>query len=368
MRRTRAARIPTRRRLLGFEPLEPRELLAADAGFAYWGASTDDWSWTSDESSSFDTGGTWGGESWWEGDVSWDAPASDGTDFGGHDGTGSDAGVYDWSANSGGVDAGWTGDDVVAPPAPDDVRGAADEPVATVVEVCGPPPPWPDPEVVIATPGVDFQADPLALVGDPAGPPAGGEPDAEGAGELPVVSPPPIAVRPDFNDVEIVVVCNLPPVAGAAAADAMPDAAAPVDESAPADVTDDTADGSWVLDTQLPEGLPHRPTDDVGAADEAVVEVLANDPDAPSTTVIVTPIADRPSSPVAVPVVDVPVVADQSVPTVRATDRFAGLGAIFFQAFGRPAGDADGSLAGGQVDGQPGSGRPRLRLPFRPGA
>lgn len=48
------------------------------------------------------------------------------------------------------------------------------------------------------------------------------------------------------------------------------------------------------------------------------------------------------------------------------TGRSTGWGAFAFQAVGGRMGSADGTATGGPFEGQPGSGRPRLRLPFRP--
>lgn len=376
MRRSHANRIPPTRQQLSFEPLEPRELLAADAGYDWWSVAdtpVDDWSWTFEDSSSFDAGdGAWWDDSWWAGDFSWDVPASDGTDFGdvdvaGNDGIGDDAGGHDWSADVGGADAGWSGDaivDVIAPPAPTDAVGATDEPVATVVDVVSPPSSWPVPEEVVGTPEAESQIDPSVPVGDPAVPPAVGDPDAQSAGEPPVVSPPLIVVGRDGHPIEVsevVFVFDVAPAAGETAADVPPDAGAPTEEPAPVDATDDMMDGSWMIDWTPEGGLPSQPVDDAGAADEDVVDVMADDAALPPTIVIVTPKADRSSLPVAVPAVAV-----QPAAIGFAAGRFAGLGSLFFQAFGRPAGDTDGSLAGGQGNGQSGTGRLRIRLPFRP--
>lgn len=374
MRRNHIARTPKTRLQLAFEPLESRELLAADVGFDWWSAvdsTVDDWSWTFDDSSSFGTGGeAWWDDSWWADDVSWDSSVADGTDYGaidygGGNGAGWDAGGVDWSMPVGGPDAGWTGGvdpvvDVVTPPAPD-VAGDMAHDSSTVVDVVSPPSSEPVPAVVIVTPGVESSVEPSTPIGDLAVPPAVAEPDAEGTDEPPVVSPTPILVCPDFHDAQSVIVDCPPAIEGGTATDETSDAGDPVVDTATIDVTDDMTDGSWVIDWEPTEGTPSETPDDNGAPDDAIVNDTADAPYVPPTVVIVAPNADRPS-----PAVVVPVVPLQSVATDRTADRFAGLGAIFFQTFGRPAGDADGSLAGGPAEGQPGSGRPRLRLPFRP--
>lgn len=50
------------------------------------------------------------------------------------------------------------------------------------------------------------------------------------------------------------------------------------------------------------------------------------------------------------------------------TGRDTGWAAFAFQAGGGPMGTADGTATGSPAEGQPGAGRPRLRLPFRPAA
>lgn len=344
MRRTHAARISSPRPQLAFEPLEPRELLAADVGFDWWSASdypVDDWSWTFDDASTFDAGGAWWDDSWWAGDASWDASA-DGTDFdvAGYE---FDAGVgYDWTANVGGPDAGSTQDgeavvEIVAPPSPGDAVSAADTSPVTVSADVAPESPYPAPQVVVVSPGVG----------------------------APVLSPIPVvlSVAGDaVDDVEFFIErAPQSDDAHVTAIDVVSDEDSFVEEAVLADATDDAEDGGWwVLDWAPMDGPSPQPTDGIGADEDPVVDVVADDPIVPPTVVVVTPRADGPSPIVAVPVASAPA----SAPGVA--DRFAGWGAIFFSAFGRPNGEADGSLAGAQAGGQPGSGRPRLRLPFRP--
>lgn len=344
MRRTQASRIPPQRRQLAFEPLESRELLAADVGFEWWSVSdapSDDWSWTFDDSSSFDTGGgAWWDDSWWVGDTSSDAS------FGGGDGTGFGAGGSDWSTDVGGVDAGGTADvtpvvDVVTPPAPADAGGATSGPVPTVVDFVITPSPQPVPQVVVVAPGVDSPAPPSTPV------------EAESKGDV-------------SDGAEIVVQGDPAPDADTTAIDATVDGGPSDGGPLTVDVTNDMTDGSWAIETTPADGLPSQPQDDAGAADETVTNVTTDEAVVPPTIVIVTPAAGGTSRPVDVAPAAVQPVAVQPAATAPAADRFAGWGAMFFQAFGRPAGDADGSPAGGQTGGQPGSGRVRLRLPFRP--
>lgn len=88
----------------------------------------------------------------------------------------------------------------------------------------------------------------------------------------------------------------------------------------------------WVIDATDEGGLSSEITDDVGVGEEDM-DVVADDP------------------------------AERSVAmSVPGAARFAGWGAFFFQAFGGPNDAADGSPAADQGR----TGRPRIRLPFRP--
>lgn len=391
MRRSITNRIPPQRRQLAFEPLEPRELLAADAGFDWW---SDDWSWSFDDTTVVDDSwtynaadeGDWDG-SWWFGDDTnpswtWDF---DTTDSG-------------WPTETGG-DGEWL-DDVTT---------------TTVVDVPPMPSiPDPDPHEVPTSPAADDTV-----------PPA----DAESA--TATVSPEP---QPDLSpaiDAELPVgeASGEEPaeVQDDAAVDAVADdqPATVVDETDDGevadDVTGDTADESiasppavnvdqsdeeptYILFCGVPDWLPKREivtyldprtgqsypihvddirlpvpgsggvwsdcddvtfdwpdgTPDLGEHEDAVIDpIVPSDPSPITVTATMippstTPVAILPRSTVGTGL------PGTSTP---AGGRFAGLGGFFWQALGRQTGTVDGVAIG---EAPSGSGRPRIRLPFRP--
>lgn len=268
MRRTPPARVPPRPASLAFEPLESRELLAADA--ACWPPCVfpvaDDSTWTFDDS-------------WVAADP-----------FG--DPTGVLTGI---SPGSDGLwDGAWWVDD-----ASFGVAYATGFDVVDPVELGG-----------VAAPS-DLAEPGEVTVGE--GMDAGWffEPFATADGDIPVIPflPPPDAVE-----------AAVPPIA--VMRDALP--AAP-DVGGSDSVLGDVVRGAAAADAAT-NGLP----------------------DAAPTTASAT--------------------ASQPAAATAGAGRFAGWGAFALQALGGTAGTADGTATGGVAEGQPGSGRPRLRLPFRPAA
>lgn len=397
--------MPPTRRQLAFEPLEPRELLAADVGsdwWSYWDSPTaDDWSWTFDDASGYDTAGagSWGDDAWWAGDVAWDVPADGGAEYAGDVGTGFDAGGSDWTADFGDTDAGWM-TDVVAPPAFDADAGAADEPDATVIDVVSPPVSQPEPTVVVVSPAVTTPADPTPAVNFPGqAAEVQADVDVEGTAdavmdvaddevpvddtEEPIIdSPPPIIIVTVDGDATAddaagfvwdltagsdETATNTPADDGAYEnADAGEPVPTDVVDVTIVDVPEDIGEETWVYYTvgdALPaEGVPSEPTADSGgdAVVDVVADVVAENTGEP-TIVIVTPVGSGPTRSA-----DVPVVPSRPVASGIDGSRFAAWAAGFMQAFWRPAGDVDGAVAGGLASGQTGTGRPRIRLPFRP--
>lgn len=368
MRRTHASRIASRRRLLAFEPLESRELLAADAGSDWWSAwdvpVADDWSWTFDDASGVDTGDqAWWDDSWWAGEASWDPTAFDGTGFGSFD-VGSDAGGADavgWDV--GGTDAGWIEDaivEIVVPSAPGVADGTTHEPQVTIFDVVVPPAPDLVANGAVVTPGLNPNIEPPAPVVSPAWPPAVAGLEADPACETPDPSPPIVVILDGgaIDDVEIVVSGDPVAEAGVTVADVTVDEGPVAVDFSTGESTDDMTHGEWVVETTPVEGMP---INEAGSVGEAAGDSTAGDSSQPQTTVIVTSVIGGST-------VSAAVASGTAQPAALnpVVNRFAAWGALFAQGFGRPTGTADATIAGGQADGQPGSGRPRLRLPFRP--
>lgn len=403
MRRTHAARTPSSRRQLAFEPLESRALLAADlAAWPAADASMDGWSWEFADWSHVDTAGeAWWGDAAWTGEVSWD-PATDG----GADGSewfATDANGSDWSADFAGGDGdfGWSGE--VTPPAADATTAGADMPPTDGVDVVGPAVPQSPSEIVVDVTGLPdgFPATGIEEITLPSEQPVqagGGEATVTPESSLPTVItvdtrdaaqsdvapgvepliPPLPAVVPD-DGAESVVQGDPTAGSGTVACDVTADGDVSSTDVWSTDVwstdvgstdvgstvgdTDDTTDDAWVIDApSWPwSGEIH------GSGAEVVVDIAPEEPVAQPTVVNVTPVAGGQPRPVmAFPVV-APAVVARPASGAPAQNRFASWGAMFLQAFGRPAPDATGSLSGGQDGGQPGgAGRPRLRLPFRP--
>jgi hypothetical protein len=339
VRRSHPSRQPPSCSQLAFEHLEQRELLAADAGMAWWSeswdsASDDGWTWTYDDAWASDTGDdqAWD-DGWWIDDVSWDA---------------ADGGDYSW-----GVDAGddpaetWAGDtniDIVDPLPAD----AATPPGAGVDVVITPPSPQPEPTITVTA-----------------------EPPVVPSDTLPIEI---VDVTVPAPTVDEVVIDEIETSTDVVTDDGVFDVGVGVEAEAPIDVQpdvqpdveiqvvgDETGNESWEFDTLPVDALPPEPTDDAVAADEPgpdITIVTATDPVVPPTTVVVvTPVAGSPIVPAVVPAVAVP-----PATVTSAANRFATWSAFFFQAFGAQTGGADDATTAAQ----PATGRLRLRLPFRP--
>lgn len=395
MRRSNTNRIPPQRRQLGFEPLEPRELLAADAGFDWW---SDDWSWTFDDTTFADDSWTYDAaddaawdDSWWVGD---DSDASWSWEF--------DTTNPGWPTEAGG-DGEWL-DDVTT---------------STAVDVPPMPSiPDPDPEEFTPSPAADATV-----------PPADAEPSTE------AVSPEPEAHLPPTIDSDLPVGDTSGKGPAEVEADVTVDAVADdqpatvigetddgdVTDEVADDVTGDTADGPiesdpavdadqsdeapktdvpfcgvplWLtmpefltyLDDRRGESYPVHvddvvlpvpgsdgdwtDIDDVTFDWPDVTSELDDDRDALSDPVmpsdappiVVTATNILPSTtPVAILP---PSTVGTGLPGTRTPfgSRFAGLGGFFWQALGRQTGTVDGVAIG---EAPSGSGRPRIRLPFR---
>lgn len=276
MRRIRAARAPDARRRLAFEPLEPREMLAADLGVD-WSSSwdwevpaIDDWSWTFDDSWSPDQGGdtSWD-ESWWVGDVPSDPPATDGYDWtidvggfdaGGFDWTvdfsGYDAGDYDWTTDVGGGDVGRAVD---AEPA--DAEPSSSNENGDVVQ-----PPTETEEVFAASGDTDETeaTDPFPMHTEDA-------PEHDAPEQYAPV---------DENPVDVAPADETPVVIDDTSADDVPADDTPIDETPVA--VDDTAVDAGTLDDEPVVGIPPNG----GCADDV--------PDSPATDVRLDPVVPEP--------------------------------------------------------------------------
>lgn len=416
MQRKQSAREPDARRQLAFEPLEPRELLAADTGLDWWSSwdtgPAGDWAWTFDDSWGADTGAepSWD-NAWWVGDTAGQTPTD----------AGFDAGGYEWSGSVGGDTASTAAEaaptvDPVSPPVlppppvsppvaavplptpsttppPSEPENAAPRPdEIPTAEVTSPPlpvagpsvAPAPDvtdselpgmepereetgppasaavadlPETVPAAPTMDSQPEPAsappATHDDPDGADATVTATANADDRIPGVEIPDATVlytmfddvvsADDFDDATdpLVGLADDAPVAedcsGNDATPSLPDDPSP-EFTAPGlpDAEDDLADGAVVATPPLP----------------SVAEPVASTPSTPEVRSL-TPAAGPTATPAA------------SAPTARGT-AFRAWGAFFFPVFGGPVGGADGQMAGAPTEGQPGTSRPRIRLPFRP--
>lgn len=397
MRRKQPSREPDARRRLAFEPLEPRELLAADAGNDWWSSwdagAADDWTWTFDDSWSTGVGGdtSWD-NAWWVGDAPGESPASDGLD----------AADHDWTAGTGDVEATATeetgavfddaapslppeppaaptvdaGTSPVEPPAPE---APADEPWSEAnagIETPSPtitdpePAPVEDPESP-APVDADLEGDlpdDSATAGEPVGLPAVLEAEQEPAAEhseVPDASDDPATGGSDMDDAVLPdpeFTTDAPPTPEWTV-DSVP--AAGDDGAEPA-----VDDGAWAYDEapraepSVPEyGSPEMTTTDAGTADEDSVDpsepAIAADAE-PVETTWVTPVV-RPETRAAVTAATVSSSTPPGPGTMRRT-----WGAFFVQAFGGSGAADDGQAAATPAAGQSGTGRPRLRLPFRP--
>ena len=380
MRRARTQRVPTSRSRLAFEPLEARELLAADAGadwWATWDATTgDDASWAYDESWNLDD--SWVFDGGW--DDSWGV-SSDTEDAWAFDGSWSydDSWTSDSIAAETVVDLGDSGVQWVEP-------AAGDVDTTTVVEdaiVTGPPdgvtsadvvaPAWPvepdvapicDAEIVVADTVVDAEGD------------AGF--DAGIDAEFDVV-----------RDVIAETVDVVPAPADDAAEDAGGIETDDVLEVA-APVADDTA--RWdlvVVEEVCTEDDLALVTESVGSVDDVVwastTDASVTEWDVACEGAVLPDVApdseaDLEIEPVATPTsvtsIDPPeeapvrlvaaaTVADRAAVRPSGSRAFAAWGALFFAGNSSAAGGAD-AVATAPSGSQSGSGRPRIRLPFRP--
>lgn len=319
-------------------------MLAADAGLDWsfeWDAATyDDWSWTfGDDWTSAAPGDASGEDAWWVGDLPWDLPA------GGED----DSPPPIWESET---------SEPAAPTASGDAEVTGTE--------------WPTPAESVAdqqtvTPDTDPDIDEM-----PVDEPAIDEPAID---EVPAIDAVPIEGIPVDDS----------PAADTPVADATND---PVDTEPavtlpdPADdpglVTDDEssdpqdgpADGDDEAVFELPVFEP--PVTDTGDHGQPVT---ARDDDQPTDSGGIA-IADAPQpvpiaaesqpAPVASPSLPAPAGAAPAPSHDGVASRFRSWGGLLFQSPGRSAGMPDGASTGILADGQPGSTRSRIRLPFRP--
>lgn len=357
MRRPSPVRVPSQSHRLGFETLESRDLLAADVGLDWWAepadpAATDDWSWTFDESWAGDTGAdqAWN-DGWWVDDVSWNDVAWPPADASGSDGAWSD--WFDWTDQAGGDagDAGWVSEDTAADPS--DTPAAPIDVVTTPIDA-------PEPTVVVAAPTDDPEVDQSTQVVDATVPPPAVAYEDSNTVVDPVTSDVPVDAVEESLDVAEAWDADVVGIADEADATITDVTADMTSDDASDLVFDTTVDGdtteSWVIDTTPSDesaddtALPGTGTIDT-CADFPVVVTCAGVAPLPVSP---TPLDGTPASPVLS-------AANGGVPA----SRFAGWGAFFMPLFGGRDGAAGSAAFGGQADGQPTSGRPRIRLPFR---
>lgn len=358
MRRAKFLRASSHRPQLAFEPLETRELLAADAGYDWWSEAweapvIEDWS-ASDDAWAYDVSGTdeggwvtswddgwwiedgswaddvswhdgsWADDTWWVDDVSW-------VDDGSRDDTAWDDDVS-WNSTDDQVpvveDLAWTA------PSGDDGGWGVDDVDATDVVALPVPVPAPVPSDAVSAPP---KPDITAILDMPpfVTTVSGGQPSADPD------EPTFIAVDVLVPDVEVTFVGT------------------PSDADAPlvdfdADVLPDGIDEPWMIDA--------APTDEPWSEAGATLADVAI-PDLPPvfTTVIVNVVPSSPSV-----TAGTSAATPSSTPIDHPASRFAGWGAFLFQPFGRPVAGADAAAAVSPFGAQPGTGRPRMRLPFRP--
>ena len=357
MRRPKTTRAPQPRCRLAFESLESRDLLAADAAAEWsmdWDAAAfgdaagvvgDSWvfdeSWAADDSWLLDDAlvseDTWVSDAGWGYDDSWydDAWYED------------DAWVQDVISEVAAVDTGAADIDAILQDEVVDVVGPVEPADATTIEIVTAP----APDVPVGSPVVAFPP-PIEAV------------------DLPVVQCLPsiddvlpdgvrddtdtlVVIRPDCDipepmidesygpsgegrdDGEIVVIAWLP-------AESDPEVEATTGQEAEfaggieVEITGDTSEESWVVDTTAVDG---------GVRDTTVVVVQS-----------------------AVPRVDVASlhVSAQVAPAAVVPGRVRAWAAFFFPGLGQTVGSPDAASAALHETGRPGSGRPRIRLPFRP--
>lgn len=375
MRRPKVTRAPHSRDRLAFESLESRELLAADSATGW----SMDWEVPTFEAASWTAGDFWtGGDAWgfddpwtfdesltyddsWAFDGSW----TDGDAWGQDDTWVQDVFGDPTAIDTGAVDVGATGYDADV----EVVDGTADTTVPTTIEVVAPP-----------------------------------------ERDLPV-APPVVPIQPEVVDVDPPVVPFLPPVDDITVPPQDVPFLPPVDVELPAGVTDEAEvivvtssdgivseevfdesivsagdgrdDGEIVVVPWLPPAVDSG-SDEVtaegggepdvaggieveiggGTTDESWVvgDTVVDATDLDTAVVVVPPVVPKAD-------VAVPRVAVQAAATAPATPRAGGFrawGAFFVPGLGAAPGLADAAASGLQTPGQPGTGRPRLRLPFRP--
>jgi len=385
MRRSNTNRIPPQRRQLAFEPLEPRQLLAADAGFDWW---SDDWSWTFDDTTVTDDSWTYApaddaawDDSWWVGD---DSDSSWAWEF--------DTTDQGWPTEAGG-EGEWLDDDTTTTDVAEQPSQVT--PVTPPINVVAPLPAAPEPVISITTPVVVIPPQPP--VSQPAASPADADvaimvPDDEyditSASNTdghdvrnssdPVVTPglttgdtadesitsdhAPDVDQSDEAPKAEVSFCGVPHMIS------MPEFLTYVDpctgESYPVHVDDISvpvpgSGGAWPDCDDVTFDW-HDVTSEFDESEDVIIDpVIPSD----ASPIVVTATMIPPST---APVVILPPsTVGTGLPGTSAPlgNRFAGLGGFFWQAFGRQTGTVDGVAIG---EAPSGSGRPRSRLPFRP--
>ena len=370
MRRPSPARVEPRCRKLAFETLESRDLLAADVGGDWWAepsvsGSADDWSWSFEDLWTAGTGSdqTWD-DGWWIDDVSWD----DGSWFPTDDSDSAGASFDGSDQVAGG--AGWVVEDAVVIP-PDSTETTIDV-IVTPADS--------EQTVVVVAPVVDAVVDqPLQIVDVDVTPPVATFDESETADEqvMPDLSTgslddshdtmvivDPIIVDPIVVDPIVVETVDDTDssTSDATITDVPPETfdVDPVDSVFDA-VVDGDATESWVIDA-----TPIDEPSDERLPGSGTVDIREDIPVA-ATGIGFDPVPFRPAM-----VAGATPTYREATPLFRPTTaaapaaRFAGWGAFFMQPFGRAGGAFDGAALGGQADGQTGSGKPRIRLPFRP--
>lgn len=368
MRRKPPSRLPPARPRLAFEPLEPRELLAADAGIDWWSSwdagATDDWSWTFDDSwtdwndaaGGDATGNAAWDDTWWVEDPAWQEQG--------------DGGVVAWPFDET-VDGspadpgtplvdGWPVEPIPEPVEPAVTEeGAVTEEVATVVPVSGPD----ATDGTIPAPRAEAtdEADVVIVVDEeepPVPEPAGSLDDAAAPDEEEV----PAGVVAEYVADEVV---GQEVAIGDVVGEAVPVEPVPVEDVAVAEETfgDTTVDETWPAEAErTDEPVSSTPVGDEGDSvveDDAAAVPLLDGRQPPAESPL-----PQPSFPGMT--VGVGVVKTRPSASADRRDAFRSWGAFFAQAFGGSAGAADGVAAEAQSQPQSTTGRPRIRLPFRP--
>lgn len=331
MRRPNRDRLPPPRQKLAFEPLEPREMLAADAGVDWWAV---------------DTGYDPAADEWvWQFDDSWNS-GGDGGDLSETDGWWVDDGAADPAADLGGaadIDAPAVPADDVAFSAPDGAEPDSsfiEDPVVTETPVVTDETPPVRDELPIATDDLPAVEDATPAVEDET--PAVAGPTPTVGDESPIVTDEPTVSDGDAS----VVTDDQPVIEDVPVTEAFDDTASvgdPTPDAEPAAATPEPVAGP---DT-VPSGpVPHVPKAMDGTADGPRATWAAGPGSAASQ-------AGPTAMPLAAP--------DGGGRTTGAWGRLLGM-------FGLPANADANSATGLQANGQDATGKPRVRLPFRPAA